>query len=144
VHGYLRTLVGSGGEEVSYEIRKQFTDLLSYIAAIFNDARKCPITLVIASKCLCSLVAKDIDKTNKLILIAENVVFSIAKYIELYDYDEKVVMNCLELFSSILPEIKLTLSEVLYGDCKLIEKLKAFINKPNVPGTFYSQRVSLC
>jgi hypothetical protein len=143
LNGYLKSLVGQGGEEVSYEIRKQFTDILSYIANIFNDARKCPITLVISAKCLCALVAKDIDKTNKLILIAENVVTSISKYIEVYDYDEKVVLICLELFSLILPEIKLTLSEVLYGDCRLVEKLKVFLNKTNVPGTYYSQRVNL-
>jgi hypothetical protein len=137
----LKTLIGGSGEEVSYEIRKLFTDLLSYLAGIFNDARKCPITLVIAAKCLGALVSKDIDKTNKLILIAENVMPSISKYIEIYDYDEKVVLSCLELFSHILPEIKLTLSEVLYGDCRLVEKLKVFLNKANVPGTYYSLKV---
>jgi hypothetical protein len=92
---------------------------------------------------LSTLVSKENDVTNKLILIAENVVPAISKYIDNYDYDEKLVLASLDLFSQILPEIKLTLNQYLYGiEENLIVKLKKFICKPGIPGTFYTQKVN--
>ncbi len=137
----MKSFLGQG-DEVNSEVRNEFTKILSQLAYIYKDTRKCPITLIIACKSLSTLVTKESDVTNKLILIAENVVPAISKYIDNYDYDEKLVLASLELFSQILPEIKLTLNQYLYGsEENLINKFKKFICKPSIPGTFYSQKV---
>jgi hypothetical protein len=140
----MKLLDGQAGEDQGSEERNLYSSVLPHIAAAFSDMRKCPVTLILLAKCMCTLVCHENDKKNRIILIQENVVQTLAFYLDYYDYDDKFVLCCLELFHYILPEIKLKIVECLYGEeTKLIQKLRRFLEDSRVQGTYYSQRVCL-
>jgi hypothetical protein len=76
-------------------------------------------------------------------LIQENIIELICYYIEAYDFDEKLTLCCMDLFASVLTELKLKIVEHLYGEeFNMLIKLKKFLEESRVPGTYYTQRVN--
>ncbi len=114
INGHLKYINEQTGEEVTnVEERSTLSILISPLIEIFGDNRKSPITLTIIGKCLCNFVAKDSDKKNKIIMIQNDIVPKLAIIMDLFDYDEKLVIVALELLSLILPELKSKINEYL-------------------------------
>jgi hypothetical protein len=123
--------------------RRELTQIITPLVQIFQDKRRCPSTLTLACKCLTFLVSRDSDKKNRIKLVEEGeIIKTIAEYLDLYDYEEKLILCCLDLFSYVLPEASLKIYDYLYGvQERLIVRLKKFLKCTDVPGTYYSQRV---
>lgn len=142
VFEFLKILDGQSGEDGMTEERREITAIIPSLIQIFSDRRKCPISLTLACKSLCLLVSREGDKRNRIKLVEEGIVPIIGYYLEHYDFDEKLILCCLDLFSSVLPETRLKIVDYLYGDNhKLLDKLRKFLEETRVPGTYYSQRV---
>jgi hypothetical protein len=126
------------------EESKAFIYIISSIMSIFVDKRKCPLTLTLACKCLCLLSCKKSDEVfRKKIVFEENILSVIGTYLDLYDYDEKLILCCLDLLGYVMNEPELQLTEYLYGNNdRLFERLKKFFEPTGIPGVYYSQRVN--
>ena len=125
--------------------RKAFIHIINPLITIFADKRKSPSTLSLCCKCLCLLVCRKSDDVfRKKILIEGNIISVIATYLDMYHFDEKLVLCCLDLFVLTMNEPELQILDYLYGyPCRLFEKLQKFFDYTGVPGTYYSQRVIL-
>jgi hypothetical protein len=135
----------SGDDVVLSEERKAFLYIVPPLITIFADKRKCPQTLTLCCKCLCLLLCKKSDEVfRKKIVFEGNIVSVIATYLDLYDFDEKLVLCLLDLFALVMNDSELLIVDHLYGyPDRLFDKLKKFLEPTNVPGTYYSQRVRI-
>jgi hypothetical protein len=119
--------------------------LITPLREIFEDTRKSPLTVLHAGKCLCLLVKNESEIDHKIKLADEGGVVKVIKfYLEHYDFDEKLVLCCLDLFMYIMNEIKgKGIKELLYDDNQtgLMDVFIKFFGLPKVPGVYYSQRV---
>lgn len=124
------------------EERKEFSQILPALVAIFTDTRNCPVTLALVAKCICTLISSDLDKKNRIIIIQEGIISSAVKYLDSYDFDEKLTLCCLDIISNLLSEIKLKIVDFLYGEeLNFLTKLTRFLGESRVINTYYSQRV---
>jgi hypothetical protein len=127
---------------VMSEERKAFILVIPAFQKLFLDTRKSVVTLTICCKCLCCLVSKKCDEVfRKKLLFESDIVKVIKNYLDMYDYEEKFVLCCLDLFSYMISEQELNIVEYLYGSTSLFNRLKKFFEPTGVPGTYYSQRV---
>ena len=118
---------------------------MASITNIFKDRKRCASTLILACKCLSILVSKDSDKINRIKLIEEaDIINIISQHLNYFDYEEKLVLCCLELFTLVLPEASSKINHYLYShDVKFLETLMKFLTFTHIPGVYYSQRVKL-
>jgi hypothetical protein len=125
--------------------KREYINIISSLSNIFKDRRRSVTTLILACKCLSILVSKETDKINKIKLLEEvEIINIIAEHLSYFDYEEKLVLCCLELFSLVLPEASSRISHILYSqNVRLLDILKKFLTQTDVPGVFYSQRVNL-
>jgi len=125
--------------------KREYLNIMTNLSNIFKDRRRPVTTLILACKCLSILVSKDTDKIGRIKLVEEvEIIKIIAQHINYFDYEEKLVLCCLELFSLVLPEAASKIYEYLYSqDVKLLEILKKFLTATDVPGVYYSQRVKI-
>lgn len=122
--------------------RRAYTEIIPPLISIFCDKRNYITTLIIACKCLCLLVSKKIDEVfRKKVIFEGNIISVITNYLKLYDYDEKFILCCLDLFSCLMNDPELNIVEHLYNH-GLFDRLKGFFEPTGVPGAYYSQRVS--
>ena len=134
-----------GDEAFLSEERKAFLHIVPPLITTFVDKRKCPLTLTLCCKCLSLLLYKKCDDVFKKKIVFEgNIVSVIATYLDLYDFDEKLVLCLLDLFSLVMNEPELLIVDHLYGNQdRLFDKLKKFLEPTGVPGTYYTQRVKI-
>jgi hypothetical protein len=139
---FLKVSAELSGDDASEE-RKAFIHIVPPLISMFADKRKCPQTLTLCCKCLCLLLCKKCDEVfRKKIVFEGKIVSVIATYLELYDFDEKLVLCLLDLFALVMNDPELPIIDHLYGfPDRLFDKLKKFLEPTSVPGTFYSQRV---
>lgn len=132
----------SQGSHISGE-KREYINIIASLANTFKDRRRSVTTFILSCKCLSILVSKDSDKINKIKLVEEaDVINIIADHLNNYDYEEKLVLCCLELFSLLLPEASSKISYYLYSpEVQLMNNLKKFLTYTDVPGVYYSQRV---
>jgi len=123
--------------------RKPLIHIITPLAMIFTDKRKSLSTISLSCKCLCLLAIKKSDDVfRKKIAFQSELINSISTYLEVYNFDERIVLCCLDLFVLIMNESELTLTDYLYGyPCLMFDKLKRFFEPTGIPGTYYSQRV---
>lgn len=116
---------------------------MTNLSNIFKDRRRPVSTLILACKCLSILVSKEPDKIGRIKLVEEvEIINIIAQHLNYFDYEEKLVLCCLELFSLVLPEASSKINDYLYSqDVRLLETLRKFLTATDVPGVYYSQRV---
>jgi len=81
---------GDGGGSDDSE-RREYSTIIGALVSIFSNTRNCPILIVLACKSLCALVSNENDYKNRLILIQNEIVSIIAKYLE-ERFDEKMVL----------------------------------------------------
>ncbi len=133
----------SSDETIMSEERKAFILIIPSLLKIFTDVRRSPTTLTLCCKCLCCLTSKKCDDVfRKKVLFEVNMITVISKYLEIYDYEEKFILCCLDLFSYVMNEHELNILEYLYGsESNLFNRLKKYFMPTGIPGTYYSQRV---
>jgi len=144
IYLYLRLLNEQVGEDVgNNEERNAMNVIIPVLVEVYSDHRRCPITLVLAAKCLCAIVCKDTDKRNRIILMQEDIVPKLAVYLDHYDFDDKLLIVSLELFAYVIPELKAKINEYLSDihGLNILNNFKQILNKTKAPGTYYSQRV---
>lgn len=131
---------GDGGGSDDSE-RREYSTIIGALVSIFSNTRNCPILIVLACKSLCALVSNENDYKNRLILIQNEIVSIIAKYLE-ERFDEKMVLCLLELLFLVLPDTKLAIVKYLYNkEVNLMHKLSNLLDGPGIAGTFFSIRV---
>lgn len=137
----MKSINDSIDENVISPERKAFIDIIPPLLAIFTDKKKSPITLTICCKCICFLISKKCEEVfRKKVMFEGNIIYMITYYLNTYDYDEKLVLCCLDLFAFVFSEPELSINEHLYNN-GLFDRLKNFFEPTGVPGTYYSQRV---
>ena len=125
---------------------RNIINLISPLRQIFEDNRQNPITLLLVAKCLCMLTKNDKYKVHRIKLIYEgNVLKTISEYLKKYNYNKNLVLACLDLIGYIIGETQNKLKEILYSDNHdgLMDRLLLFLEKPNVPGVYYSQLIMI-
>jgi hypothetical protein len=132
---------GEGGVSDDSE-RREYSVIIDSLVKIFSNARNCPMIIILACKSLCALVSNENDYKNRLILIQNDIITKIGKYID-ERYDEKMVLCLLELLLLVLPESKLTIMNILYKESNLMEKLNHLLEGPGIAGTYFSIRVNI-
>ncbi len=132
---------GEGGVSDDSE-RREYSVIIDSLVKIFSNARNCPMIIILACKSLCALVSNENDYKNRLILIQNDIITKIGKYID-ERYDEKMVLCLLELLLLVLPESKLTIVNILYKESNLMEKLNGLLEGPGIAGTYFSIRVNM-
>ena len=146
IYNYMRLVNEQTGDDGSNtEERSVLYIIIPTLVSIYSDSRRCPSTLILAAKCLCSLVCKDTDKMNRIILIQEHIVSKLAVYLDTYDFDDRLLIISLELFSFVMPELKSKINEYLSDHVLGVNVLNSFKNilsRIKTPGAYYSQRVS--
>lgn len=123
--------------------KKNMVNLIVPLREIFEDPRRSPQTILLAGKNLCTLVKNESDILHRIKLADEgNLLKTISLYMDIYDYDEKLVLCCLDLFMYIMKELRSRLFDCLYaqGD-GLMPMFIKFFSSPKVPGVYYSQRI---
>lgn len=133
--------MGEGGGSDDSE-RKEYSTIIAVLVSIFSNARNCPTFIILSCKSLCALISNENDYKNRLILIQNEIISKIAKYLE-DRFDEKMVLCLLELLLLVLPEAKLTILNYLYHKDNLMDKLKNLLEGPGIAGTYFSIRVSI-
>ena len=121
--------------------------MLNIFGNIKGDNR-CPIKLTLTAKCLILLGDRN-DSSSKFelfrkkILIEGSAIKKISEYLDKYPFDEKLTLACLDLFVILMKEIELPIYEILYeGKNGMFEILIKYLRETQIPGYFYSQRVS--
>lgn len=117
-------------------LRKSLNSILSSLMAIYSNTKLCPITLILACKCLTILTCSDIDKNNKTKILQDDVIEHISNFLECQD--EKLLFCSLKLLLNILPELQESIGEILYKNSKLIPRLIGVLAGTGVPKTFHS------
>ncbi len=125
------------------EDRKTFITVIPTLIKILRDTSNNPMTLMLACQCLCCLISKKCDSVfRKKVIFEADIAGIISTYLAMYDYEEKFILCCLDLFSYLMCEVELDIMEILYGErCGLFNKLRKFLEPTGVEGAFYSQRV---
>ena len=126
--------------------KRGIINLIPPLREIFENNKEYPSTLLLACKSLCLLVKKESDKVHRIKLIYEgNILKTIGDYLEEYDYDQTLILCCLDLFSYIFVEAREKLKEILYSKQGngLMDKFFKFLQRPLAPGVYYSQRIMI-
>ncbi len=125
---------------------RNIINLISPLRQIFEDNRQNPITLLLVAKCLCMLTKNDKYKFHRIKLTYEgNVLKTISEYLSLYNYNQSLVLACLDLIGYIISETQNQLKDILYSENHdgLMDRLLVFLEKPNIPGVYYSQMIMI-
>lgn len=127
----------------STEERKILSSLLNPILFIYKNDRNCPVKLILACQCLSNLVSKEIDKSNRYILVQGDIVNVISSYVT--HYDKTLVNNSLELLINLLPATRNKIADYLYSrkDFSLLKRLTGLLSRSNIAGDFTSVKVAV-
>ena len=127
--------------------KKDLIELIHPLKLIFEDHRQNPTTLLLVCKILCMLVKsnkKGDDQNRRIKLSESNILKTIGIYLDEYDYDQYFILCCLDLFDYVSTETH-SIKEILFNTkgTGLMDKFLKFLEKPKIPGVYYSQRVMI-
>lgn len=146
IYGYLKYLNDQITEDGgNIEERVVMSSIISPLLDLLRDIRRNPMTLLIVSKSLGLLICKEIDKKNRIIMIQEEAVPVIYLVMDIYNYDDKLVMSCLETFSYLIPMLKSKMIEYIseenFGGVNFLVLFKQILKPNRIVGAYYSQRI---
>ena len=127
--------------------KKDLISLIYPLNQIFSDHRQNPTTLLLVCKSLCLLVnsnKKGEDETRRIALSESNILKTISIYLDEYDYDQQLMLCCLDLFNYVSKET-FAIKELLFNHKGngLMDKFLKFLKRPKIPGVYYSQRLMI-